>query len=444
MTRLFRSAGLIASLTVFMATACSADDVTARFDVPEVALQSVTTDLSSPVTLVSPPGDERRFVVDRTGYIYILDTEDNLLDEPFLDISDQLVDFRSGFDERGFLGLAFHPQFADNRRYYVYYSASLRDEAPGDWNHTSVISEFRAREPAADDAGVSATEEGSEKVVLQVDQPQFNHNGGAISFGPDGYLYIALGDGGGANDVGLGHPPQGNGQDISTLLGSIVRIDVDGGDTDTRYGIPTTNPFANDDAGRAEIHSWGWRNPWRMSFDRETGELWVATNGQQLWEAVYQASEPGNYGWNILEGSHCFDPQNPGSTSPPSCADTGPNGFELKLPVIEYPHPGNQEDHAFAGISVIGGYVYRGGAIPELEGRYVFGDWASPRGQLLVANPPGSNAQGASWELERLRELDQHLLGFGQDSEGELYVLTSGSSSPMSGSGSIQKIVPTP
>lgn len=418
-------------------------------DLPKVALETLVEGLTSPVALVSPPGDERRFIVDRTGYIYILDTGDKLLEEPFLDISDQLVDLRDSFDERGFLGLAFHPDFQENRRYYVYYSAPLRDDAPSGWDHTSIVSEFKAK--ATEAKGQSeplTTEAQSERKILRIDQPQFNHNAGALSFGPDGYLYIALGDGGNAHDQGRGHPPLGNGQDVSTLLGSILRIDVDQEDAGAAYGIPSGNPFAQGGAGREEIYSWGWRNPWRMSFDRETGDLWVATNGQELWEAVYEASEPGNYGWNIMEGAHCFDPDNPGGMPPPDdCAQEGPQGHDLKLPLIEYPHPGNNTDEAVAGISVIGGYVYRGDDIPELEGRYIFGDWTKgfgrPQGQVFIASRQENDDQ-PTWKIELLQELDHFLIGFGQDSDHELYLLTTKEGGPTGSSGAVHKLVPAP
>lgn len=410
-------------------------------DIPDIELVTITQGLTSPVALVSPLGDKRRFVVDRTGFIHILNNDGTVVEEPFLDISDRLVDFRASFDERGLLGLAFHPDYRNNGRYFVYYSAPLRDEGPPGWDHTSTVSEFRANAPVSG-GQASTTQADSERVVLHIDQPQFNHNGGALSFGPDGYLYIALGDGGGANDVGNGHPGPGNGQTTTTLLGSILRIDIDNGEAG--YGIPTDNPFAGRKSGRDEIHSWGWRNPWRMSFDRVTGELWVATNGQELWEAVYEASAPGNYGWNRFEGSHCFDPRNPGTSLPDdACSRQGPHGYDIRMPVVEYPHPGNQGDHTVAGISVIGGYVYRGDAIPELAGRYVFGDWARgfarPEGQLFIASP---TEPGRPWDIARVRVLDDYLLGFGEDSEGELYLLTSSTSGPTGSTGAVHKIVP--
>ena len=401
-----------------------------------LSTEVVAEGLVSPVQLTAPEGDERRFVVDRVGKIYILNATNERLETPFLDLSDKIVELQEDFDERGLLGLAFHPNYADNGHFYVYYSAPLRDSAPDNWDHTSHVSEFTVLTEEPNQADPA-----SERVLLEVDQPQFNHNGGALAFGPgDGYLYIALGDGGAADDVALGHPPMGHGQDVTSLLGNVFRIDVDRGWPG--YAVPQDNPLVGKE-GHDEIYSWGWRNPWRMSFDRGGDHgLYVATNGQNLWEAVYEASEPGNYGWNMLEGTHCFDPQQP-NESPEECAQVGANGEPLQLPVIEYPHLANQGDSPVAGASVIGGYVYRGQALPELAGRYVFGDWSSdfaePKGQLLMATVPST--PGALWSLEQVAQLDAYVLGFGEDSSGELYALTTESTGPTGTTGKVHKIV---
>ncbi len=401
-----------------------------------LSTEVVAEGLVSPVQLTAPDGDERRFVVDRVGKIYILDAENKRLETPFLDLSEKIVALQDDFDERGLLGLAFHPNYADNGHFYVYYSAPLRASAPQNWNHTSHVSEFTVLTDQPNQADPA-----SERVLLEVDQPQFNHNGGALAFSPgDGYLYIALGDGGAADDVALGHPPIGHGQDVTSLLGNVLRIDVDRGWPG--YAVPQDNPLVGKE-GHDEIYSWGWRNPWRMSFDRGGDHgLYVATNGQNLWEAVYEASVPGNYGWNTLEGTHCFDTQLP-NESPEECAQVGANGEPLLLPVIEYPHLANQGDSPVAGTSVIGGYVYRGAALPELQGRYVFGDWsndfAEPKGQLLMGSVP--NTPGALWSLEQVAQLDAYVLGFGEDSSGELYALTTDTTGPTGTTGKVHKIV---
>ncbi len=401
-----------------------------------ISTEVIAEGLVSPVQLTAPDGDDRRFVVDRVGKIYVLNANNKRLETPFLDLSDKIVELQEDFDERGLLGLAFHPNYAENGHFYVYYSAPLRKSAPQNWNSTSHVSEFTVLTDKPNQADPA-----SERVLLEVDQPQFNHNGGALAFGPnDGYLYIALGDGGAADDVALGHPPMGHGQDVTSLLGNVLRIDIDRGWPG--YAVPQDNPLVGKE-GHDEIYSWGWRNPWRMSFDRGGDHgLYVATNGQNLWEAVYQASGPGNYGWNTLEGTHCFDPQKP-NESPEECAQVGANGEPLQLPVIEYPHLANQGDSPVAGASVIGGYVYRGAALPGLQGRYVFGDWSSdfaePKGQLLMASVP--NTPGALWSLEQVAQLDAYVLGFGEDSSGELYALTTESTGPTGTTGKVYKLV---
>src|SRR5690554_3817496 len=199
-----------------------------------VRLEPVVEGLISPLTLHAPAGDARLFVIEQTGQVRIIE-DGALLDEPFIDLSGRMVELSASYDERGLLGLAFHPDYADNGLFYVHYSAPLRDGAPAEWNHTAHVSEFQV---SADDPNLADPD--SERILLQVDQPQMNHDGGALAFGADGYLYIALGDGGAANDVADGHPPLGNGQDVSTLLGSLLRIDVNSGDP---YAIPEDNPL---------------------------------------------------------------------------------------------------------------------------------------------------------------------------------------------------------
>jgi glucose/arabinose dehydrogenase len=358
-----------------------------------VGLEQVADGFTAPVWAGEPDdGSGRLFVVDQVGLVRIIGPDGTSLDEPFLDVRDRLVTLRPGFDERGLLGLAFHPDFADNGTFYVYYSAPLQPGGPEGWDHTSHISEFQVSPADPDQADPD-----SERILLQVDQPQFNHNAGDLAFGPDGFLYIALGDGGGANDVGVGHTEElGNGQDPTNLLGSILRIDVDG---EEPYQIPDDNPFIGTIA-RDETFAYGFRNPYRFTFD-PAGEhgLLAADAGQALWEEVSIVEAGGNYGWNIKEGTHCFDPQNMGQP-PAACPDTGPRGEPLIDPVIEYPNTGPREGVDFVaihghdehiGTSVIGGHVYRGNAIPELQGKFVFGDWTANRdmaaGALFVAAP---------------------------------------------------------
>jgi glucose/arabinose dehydrogenase len=279
--------------------------------------------------------------------------------------------------------------------------------------------------------------------LLEVDQPQANHAGGQIAFGPDGYLYIPLGDGGAANDVGLGHNPDiGNGQDTTELLGSILRIDVNSGDP---YGIPPDNPFVGT-GSLAEIYAYGFRNPYRIAFDAGgSGQLFAGDAGQNLWEEIHEVTRGGNYGWNLKEGTHCFDTGSP-DVPPPSCQNTGLLGEPLIDPIIEYPNASGNPDGL--GMAVIGGMVYRGNAMPAFQGRYIFGDWSrgGPDGTLFIATPA---QEGAMWPFEELRvateengRMNRYLLSFGQDADLELYVLTSDTVGPSGSTGKIFKIVP--
>ena len=298
-----------------------------------------------------------------------------------LDIREQVSD--RGWEE-GLLGLAIDPD--DTEYLYLYYSAANP--------RRSVVSRFSIPGPDSP----AAADPDSELVILEVEQPYPNHNGGQLAFGPDGYLYIGLGDGGSAGD------PQRNGQDTSTLLGTILRIDVSEATVDQPYAIPPDNPFA-DGGGRPEIWAYGLRNPWRFSFDRgagdrETGDLWAGDVGQNRWEEIDIIERGGNYGWNAMEGNHCFRP-------PEDCQQEG-----MIPPVWEYP----LEDDA---CSVIGGYVYRGAAIPWLTGVYVYGDFCT--GEVF-----GLRREGADFMNHLLADTGLRIASFGQDNDGELYVLSQG------------------
>jgi len=424
-------------------------------DDPSVGLRLVADGLTSPVALVAPRDESgRRFIVDQVGVIRVLTADGNLLSEPFLDLRSRIVPLMPEFDERGVLGLAFHPGYAGNGRFFVYYSAPLRAGAPAGYDHTARVSEFRVSA-----ANANRADPASERIVLQEDKPQFNHNGGTLLFGPsDGYLYISFGDGGGADDVGLGHVEDwyltnagGNGQDIqNNLLGNILRIDVDHGDP---YAIPADNPFAGMPGcadGCDEIWAYGFRNPYRMSFDPGgSRDLFVGDAGQELWEEVSIAVKGGNFGWNVKEGTHCFSTENP-NESPAECPDTvgSPHpraGDPLIDPVIEY---ANHHQPGGLGATVIGGHVYRGSALPQFFGRYVFGDWSrefeEPDGSLFVAK---ARKKGL-WHMQQLRiatsptgRLGHYLLGFGQDPAGEMYALTTDQTGPTGTTGEVFKLV---
>ncbi|MEA5386361.1 PQQ-dependent sugar dehydrogenase [Haloarculaceae archaeon H-GB2-1] len=270
---------------------------------------------TSPVGL-EMPDESRRFVVDQVGVVHLLD-DDGVADDPYLDLRDRVVDV-SGFSERGLLGLALHPDFAENGRLFVRYSSRSRPGTPTDYSHTFVLSEFTA------DPNARTVDRATERVVLTIPQPQSNHNAGSVAFGPDGYLYVGVGDGGAGGDQGTGHVEDwyegnagGNGQDVTrNLLGSVLRIDVDGRDDGKAYAVPEDNPLVGTD-GLPEHYAWGFRNPWRLSFGPD-GRLFVADVGQSEWEEVDIVEQGGNYGWNVREGSHCFRAN--------ECPDETPDG----------------------------------------------------------------------------------------------------------------------
>ena len=405
-----------------------------------VGLDTVADGFQVPTDFTSAPGDDRRFVVDLPGQVYTVGSGGGR-GEPFLDIAGRLAE-RTG--ERGLLGIAFHPTFDENRRFFLRYSAPLGEDAPDGFSHTERLSEFRATED------VTGVVDGSERVLLSIDEPTKYHNGGALAFGPDGYLYASYGDGGGSRDTGLGHATDwyegntgGNGQDVTeNLLGSILRIDVDSEGEDGPYAIPEDNPLV-DEEGRDEQYAWGFRNPWRIGFS--DGELYVADVGQSRFEEVDRVVKGGNYGWNVREGTHCYSTANPNEI-PAECPGSTPpdvrGGEPLREPVIEYPHSRDGEP---IGLSVIGGYVYDNKTIPGLEGKYVFGDYSqdgSPQGSLFAATPTNEGL----WGFEKLTiagaengELGGYLIDIGRDDAGELYALTSAGDL----GGAVHKLVPT-
>jgi glucose/arabinose dehydrogenase len=316
-------------------------------------------------------GSDRMFVVEQPGRIRIVENG-HLSKLPYLDITDRVG---SAGNEQGLLGLAFHPDFKNHPYFYVNYT---------DRNGNTVIARFLAAGDHADP--------GSEKALMQIPQPYPNHNGGEMTFGPDGFLYLGLGDGGSQGD------PNGNGQNTNVLLGKILRIDVDHGDP---YGVPAGNPFA-DGGGRPEIWAYGLRNPWRFSFARTTRDLYIADVGQDLWEEVDVAlGNPAgnNYGWNYFEGNHPYAGQPPG-------------GLNFTMPVTEY-------SHADGGCAVIGGFVYTG-QLSEWRGVYLYGDECSGNvwGLLNTSDPPSQS----SWQSQLLFQTRASITSFGQDPAGEVYL----------------------
>ena len=342
-------------------------------ELPPLNLRQVASGFTRP-TYVTHAGDGsgRLFVLEKPGRILIVQ-DGSVLSTPFLNITNVVHD---GGNEQGLLGLAFHPDFANNGRFFVAYTTT----------DTNSVAEYRV---TGSDPNVA--DPSSARVLMAIPDQYSNHNGGMLAFGPDGYLYIATGDGGSSGD------PLDSGQSLDTLLGKILRIDVDSGDP---YGIPDDNPFVGQAGAKGEIWAYGLRNPWRFSFDRETGDLWIADVGQNRLEEInFQPASSGggeNYGWRIMEGTSCFRPQ------------TGCDPSGLVLPIFEYGH--NQ------GCSVTGGYVYRGSAVAGLRGTYLFTDYCS--GNLWA-----TQRTGTGFETERVGSIIGGISSFGEDEDGELYIL---------------------
>jgi len=340
---------------------------------PQVAFRQVARGLREPVHIAVAPGDSRLYVVEQGGVVRVIESG-QLRSEPFLDIRDQVA---SG-GEKGLLSIAFHPRYRDNGLFFVNYTAR---DATG--LHSRISRWRRASAERADTK--------SETVLLRIDQPYSNHNGGQLAFGPDGYLYIGMGDGGSAND------PQNHAQNPESLLGKLLRIDVDREKGRHRYAVPPDNPFAEKPGYRPEIWALGLRNPWRFSFDAGNGALWLADVGQDRVEEIDIIRKGGNYGWRIMEGDIC---------TPEINSRCDPSGYEL--PLHTYRHP--------EGFSVTGGFVYRGRSIPGLCGAYLYADYVSKRLWALRVRDGRVTANA------ELRRTPHAISSFGQDGDHELYV----------------------
>lgn len=371
----FWKIALLLLLIVGVGTGTSVNNSSAQgIDIGNYTLIPIVEDgLERPVFVIEPDdGSERLFILEQPGRIQIVE-EGELLDESFLDLTDV-----TGVtaNERGLLGLAFHPDFAENGYFYVNYTQS----SDGD----TIIARFSVSE---DDPNLADRD--SEFVIMEIDQPFSNHNGGMIAFGPDGYLYIGMGDGGSGGD------PDGNGQNPQTLLGTILRIDVD---SDEPYAIPEDNPFADGEDGLPEIWAIGLRNPWRFSFDMETSDLYIADVGQNQFEEIdFQPADSiggENYGWNVYEANSSF-------------SGDGQDG--TVFPIAAYSRS--------EGCSVTGGYVYRGEAVPSLTGLYLYGDFCT--GTVWWAR----QNEDDGWDGDVLFDTDIPISSFGQDLDGEIYIV---------------------
>ena len=420
-------------------------------DIPKlkaVDIELIADNFVSPIGLVAVPDHTKRlFVIDQIGKIWIINAGGQRLPNPFLDVSNRIVSLSPNYDERGLLGLAFHPNYRNNGRFFIYYTLPPRPGGPEPgrtWNNLSRIAEFRVS------SNPNVANINSEKVILEMDDPQSNHNGGTIEFGPDGYLYIAIGDGGGANDVGPGHVADwypvnagGNGQDVqANLFGDILRIDIN---RETGYASPPDNPFVNK-PGRDEIYAYGFRNPFRFSFDMGgSRQLYAGDAGQVLYEEIDIVKKGGNYGWNVKEGTHCFNAAD-NKTELPSCPSVDNLGNPLIDPIIELNNWQNPKGGK--ATTVIGGNVYRGHSIPGLYGKYVFGTFSqtptTANGELFVAAPRSGHGL---WDFHELtlasnpNDVGYYLKGFGQDKEGEIYLTVSSILGPSGTAGKVFKLV---
>jgi glucose/arabinose dehydrogenase len=362
-------------------------------------VQKLAGDLQAP-TAMAFPGNGSIWITEQTGKIRIL-KNGKLSDVPLLDLGSKLPKLSNSYEERGLLGIALHPKFKVNKKFYVFYSLP----SDGKFNHKDVVAEYKLA------SNGTQVQENTGRIIISAEKPDGNHNGGAVQFGPDGYLYISFGDGGGQGDK---HGEIGNGQSLKTLLSKILRIDVN---TDSAYRIPTDNPFVNQPEAKGEIWAYGFRNPYRMTFDKASGQLFVGDVGQDTWEEVDIVRKGGNYGWRLQEGNHCYNPAT-------GCAVKG-----IIKPVAEYNHR--------EGVSITGGYIYNGKTIPALKGKYFFADWTGPVSYLKKL---GENWQRGKVVLKNLPE-GLKVTGFGEDDASELYMLTNPDTGPGNKEGSVYRIM---
>lgn len=424
-----------------------------------VQMKTVATGLVSPVDLISgPAGSNELFVVDQAGMIRTIGSG-GLNSTPFLDISSLMAQInnpggapglQAGYDERGLLGLAFSPGFNDPsspgfRTFYTYQSEPIIGAGdfgplPGTLSapldHQNVLSSWKVSATNPNVVDLS-----SKTDLFRENHPALNHNGGTIRFGPDGMLYLGIGDGGTANDSGNGHEPTvGNAQNPNVIMGKILRIDPTGhNSTNGKYGIPADNPFASG-GGLGEIYATGVRNPYRFSFDAPTGRLILGDVGQNNIEEVDNVVKGGNYGWAYKEGTFHFN-RSDGTID--TNTSSIPAGLNLIDPLVQYDHETGVTPNA-NGIAIVGGYVYHGSLMPQLDGKYVFGDFTTSfgaaNGHLFYADL----ATGQIHAFELPTPLGIYVKGLGEDANGELYVMGSTNLGPAGTNGVVLQIVPEP
>ncbi|MEO1495422.1 MAG: PQQ-dependent sugar dehydrogenase [Pseudomonadota bacterium] len=423
---------MIKTAVMFAAAGAMALMGTSALAAPKVKMEPFVTGLNQPLGMVETP-DGRFFVVEQWGRV--MSVEDGELNgTPVLDVRNLIVDRHPDFDERGLLGIALHPDFANNGKFYISLSGQL--DWQGDlgqmlwYSHSNVVMEF-TMDP--DDPSVADPTSG--RTIMTTPWPQFNHNGHWIGFGPDNQLYVSMGDGGYANDWGIGHNVlEGNGQDLTTPLGKMLRVDPETGDASAG------NPFADNEDADQRIFAYGLRNPWRCSFDMGgSNELFCADVQQNSFEEVNIVKAGGNYGWRKMEADRCFDYTKP-DEHPASCDTAG-----LEMPILTYNNCTAQPEGC-TGISVTGGYVYRG-SHADWDGKYIYGDWSRQFGTADGMIKIGTNNGDGTWtnEVAEVVNMDGNLpyiLAFGQDSAGEVYALTSPTTGPVGSLDTIYKIVP--
>lgn len=381
-----------------------------------VALELVAEGFDAPINLLSPPDDTGRiFIVDQAGTIKIL-ADGQLLETPFLDLRDTVMPLNPYQDEeRGLLGLVFHPDYATNGRFFVFYNTEPETRRAFQAN---VLAEYQVSE----DPNLADT--ASERILFKFDQSSRAHAGGQLLFGPDGYLYVGIGDEG---------ESQSNPQDLESFHGKILRIDVNS-DVEP-YAIPADNPFVDAD-GLDEIYAYGFRHPWRLSLDPETSTIFISEPAWNLHHQELNVLQPGaNYGWDVMASKFCYEGD---ATEPIANCLTGKNGEVLTAPVAEYAPE--------VGQIIVGAYLYRGSALPELNGKVVMAEWGYqiPTGAKLLTTAPQETGRWPIEQLEIATTFEEPIFfwGLGQDSEGELYLLTMGAYSPVPGDGKVYKIVP--